>query len=137
MNITEKAIERLQPSTERQTYRDDELTGFGIRIEPHDSGGRKSFFYNAKVGGQVIFKSLGQWPATNVKDARDEAKEWAGKASAWKKAGCPPESNPFAKPKKQERTTAPVFRQLVESYIKRSEERRVGKECRSRGWPYD
>jgi integrase len=118
MNITEKFLERLRPNSERQTRRDDELTGFGVRVEPGTSGGRKSFFYNAKVGGRVVFKSLGEWPALSVKDAREEAKEWAGKASAWKKAGCPEDANPFAKPKKVERTTTPIFRELVEAYIK-------------------
>lgn len=118
MNITEKAIEKLQPNAERQTYRDDELTGFGVRVEPVASGGRRSFFWNAKVNGDVYFRSLGEWPATSVKIARDRAREWAGKASSWKQAGCPEDSNPFAKPKKAKRTSAPLFSELVEAYIK-------------------
>ncbi len=118
MNITEKAIERLKSSSERQTYRDDELTGFGLRIEPASTGGRKSFFWNAKVGGLVVFKSLGEFPSVSVKDARDRAKEWAGKAAKWKQDGFPEEKNPFAKLKKQVRTSVPTFSELVESYIK-------------------
>lgn len=116
MNITEKSIERLQPGKERQNFRDDELTGFGIRIEPVSSGGRKSFFWNAKVCGQVVFKSLGESPTTSVKDARDRAREWAGKAAKWKQEGCPEESNPFAK-QRRDGAAAPTFSELCESYI--------------------
>jgi integrase len=118
MNLTEKSIERLQPNAERQTYRDDELTGFGIRIEPASTGGRRSFFWNQKVSGEVYFRSLGEWPAISVKVARDRAREWAGKASSWKQLGCPQEANPFIKPKKQMRTSVPTFSELVEAYIK-------------------
>ena len=92
MNLTEKSIERLQANNDRPSFRDDEFTGLGIRIEPKSSGGRKSFsglFWNAKVAGQVVFKSLGEWPTTSVRDAREKAKQWAGKASKWKEAGCP------------------------------------------------
>ena len=118
MNITEKLLERTRATRERQTFRDDEVTGLGVRVEPEESGGRKSFFYNAKVGGQVVFKAIGEWPTTSVKQARDEAKEWAGKASEWKRSGFPTDANPFAKPKKVERTTVPTFSELVEAYVK-------------------
>lgn len=117
MKVTEKFLEKAKATSERQSFRDDEITGFGVRIEPKESGGRKSFFYNVKLAGQVVFKAIGQWPSMSVKDARDEAKEWAGKASAWKKGGCPPEANPFAKIKPQVRTEVPTFQELVESYI--------------------
>lgn len=119
MNLTEKAVERFKPSSERQTYRDDEQTGFGLRIEPADRGARKSFFFNAKIGGQVVFKALGVWPTMSVKAARGEAAQWAGKADTWKKAGFPIEGNPFAKPKKLPRTTVPSFEELAEAYIER------------------
>lgn len=119
VNITEKFLEKAKATSERQTFRDDEITGFGVRIEPKESGGRKSFFYNVKLGGQAVFKALGEWPTLSVKDARDEAKEWAGKASAWKKAGYPAEANPFAKVKPQERTTVPTFKELTDAYIER------------------
>lgn len=55
----------------------------------------------------------------SVKDARDEAREWAGKAGAWKKAGCPEEANPFAKMKPRERTTVPTFKELTNAYVER------------------
>jgi integrase len=119
VNLTEKAIDRLEPTTERQNYRDDETTGFGIRIEPAASGGRKSFFWNAKVGGQVVFKSLGESPAVSVKDARDSAREWAGKAAKWKQDGFP-EPGPFLKPKRAaqpESSAVPLFKDLVEKYV--------------------
>lgn len=119
MNIREKFVEKLQPGTKRKNERDDELTGFGIRVEAASIGGRKSFFWNAKVSGEVVFKSLGEWPAVSVKAARDRAREWAGKASAWKQAGCPENANPFAKAKRQERATTPKFSELVDTYVER------------------
>src|SRR5271169_5313712 len=118
MNISEKAVEKLPASTKRQQFMDDETTGFGVRVESRSAGGRKSFFWNAKVDGEVYFKSLGEWPASSVKDARGRAKTWAGKAAKWKQDGCPEAENPLAKPKKHERTSVPTFSELVESYIK-------------------
>lgn len=116
MVLTEKFVERVKPAAKRLTYRDDEVTGFGLRIQPAPNG-RKSFFYNAKIAGRVVFKALGEWPAVSVKDARDEAKELVGKVSPWKKQGCSEEASPFAKPKPVVRTTVPTFDELVEAYI--------------------
>jgi integrase len=119
MNITEKSVEKLQASAERQNSRDDAQTGFGIRVEAESTGGRKSFFWNAKVGGHVIFKSLGEWPTVSVKAARDAARELTGKAATWKQAGCPEDQNPFTKKQKILSTVggAPTFAELIERYV--------------------
>jgi integrase len=117
MNITEKFLGRVQATAARQTFRDDEVTGFGVRVESAERGGRVSFFYNVKIAGQVVFKPLGEWPSTSVKAARNDAKELAGKASAWKRNGLRAEMNPFAKQKALVRTAKPMFRELVDAYI--------------------
>jgi hypothetical protein len=58
MNLTEKSIGKLATSDKRQHFYDDELTGFGVRVESKQFGGRKSFFWRAKVNGQVRFRAL-------------------------------------------------------------------------------
>jgi integrase len=114
MVINEKAIERLIAGKKRQQFMDSEVTGFGVRIETASSGGRKSFFYCVKVNNEKYFRSLGEVGVITLKDARDDAREWAGKIVAWKREGCPADKNPFGNPK---RTTIPTFSELVESYI--------------------
>jgi integrase len=116
MVINEKFVERLAPGLKRIQQMDAQTTGFGVRC---DVNGRKSFFYYAKVGGRVVFKSLGESPSVSVKDARDAARVWSGKATKWKQDGYPDDKNPFAKPKKQIPTTTPAFKELVEAYIER------------------
>jgi integrase len=115
MQITEKSIEKLQPRAKRWNVRDTQVTGFGLRIEP---SGRKSFFWNAKVCNEIVFRALGEWPSVTVKDARDRAKELAGLAARWKQNGCK-EENPFRKEKQAGNATgAPLFSDLVEHYVK-------------------
>lgn len=116
MSLTEKSVLKLAASSKRMRYMDDEVTGFGVRVEPH---ARKSFFWCAKVDGEVYYKALGEFPAISVKDARDSAKEWAGKAAKWKQAGYPQDENPLAKRKRIEPTSAPTFRELVKAYTER------------------
>jgi integrase len=127
MVLTEKSVEAIRPlvvtekGKSRQTRHqiaDDELTGFGLRCDPNPtkSDGRKTFFFYGKVSGIQVFKSLGEWPATSVKVARDAAREWAGRAAAWRRDGCPPDKNPFAKIVVQKPTKAPAFSELVQRY---------------------
>lgn len=114
MRLTEKFLDKLKPTDKRQNIRDDDPTGFGIRVEPQ---GRKSFFFNAKVCGSVVYKALGEYPAVTLKDARDRAKELSGLAAKWKQNGCKGD-NPFRAAKKAAAASeAPTFETLVESYI--------------------
>jgi len=117
MNINEKVIEKLPAGKNRQQFMDDEVTGFGIRVESASSGARKSFFYCVKVNGDKYFRALGEVGVISLKTARDDARDWAGKVVAWKREGCPSDKNPFAKPDKQERTTVPTFKEMAESYV--------------------
>jgi integrase len=117
-NLTEKFIKGLKPEAERRNFRDNSQVGFGVRVEARDIGGRVSFYWNQKVGGQIFFRALGQWPETPVKSARDEAGLLAGKAKAWKKAGCRVDANPFRKEVKPPTMGVPTFRDLVENYVR-------------------
>jgi integrase len=115
--LTEKSVEKLRPDpNKRLQYADDQQRGFGIRVEPT---GRRRYFYYGKVGAVQVFKSLGEFPATSVKEARDAATELAGRAQQWKRENLDPEKNPFRRPAKMVRTTTPLFRELVEAYIER------------------
>jgi integrase len=121
MNLTEKFVERTKATAERQVYRDTEVVGFGLRIEPVAVGGRRSSFYNGKIASQVKYKSLGEWPGTTVKEARAEAAGLKVKAAQWKKSGCPKDSDPFGKPEKASSPSrlSPTFEQLCAAYIER------------------
>jgi integrase len=111
MNITEKGIAAIEPSAKRQQFMADDLPGFGFRVDPN---GRRSFFYQIKHDGTMLFRSLGESPAVSVKDARASATEWAGKVAKWRSAGCPAEANPFAKATKSD---VPTFGEAFEKYI--------------------
>jgi integrase len=116
MNITEKAVTRIQPGKERIHLMDEEVRGFGLRVETAAQGGRKSFFWRAKINGESVFRALGEFPSVTVGEARAAAKVWAGRAAAWKQANYEGES-PFAKKPRIEPASTPTFAALVDGYI--------------------
>jgi len=116
MALTEKVVEKLKPGEKRQHVYDD-LTGFGVRVEPASKGGRKSYFFYAKIHGKICFRSLGEPPSVPLAEARAAAKTLIGIAAKWRADGFP-EPSPFAKKvKAPEPAVAPVFRELLEKYI--------------------
>jgi integrase len=118
MNLTEKSISKLAATAERQHVYDSEHRGFGVRIEPADQGGRRSYFWRVKLNGSAVFKAIGEVGSISLKDARDAARRYAGIAATWKAHGYE-DPNPFAKPAKvpsAPRTTVPNFQQLVDAY---------------------
>jgi integrase len=118
MKLTQKWVNALEATDQRQSFRDDEQAGFGLRCEPAASGGRKTYFWNAKVGGQVYYRALGETSTVSVKDARYSASVLAGKARDWKQGGCIASENPFAEKPGAVPTAVPAFRALVEHYVK-------------------
>src|SRR5258706_15487037 len=101
MLVTENALAKMVPGKERIQVLDDKLTGFGVRVQSADEGGRKSFFFRAKLNGKGVFRALGEFPGVSVAEARDAAKTWAGKAAAWKQSNYTTH-NPFEKTKRPE-----------------------------------
>jgi len=115
MVITQKAVEKLKSGVNRTQFFDDDVTGFGVRVNPD---GRKYFFWRAKVNGTVRFRSLGDFPAVSVSAARDEAILLNGTAAEWRRNQYQ-DKDPFRAEPKAERSSVPTFRELVEAYIDR------------------
>jgi integrase len=120
MKLTEKYLEKLKPesgkSGQRVQHLDDEVTGFGVRIESEQDGGRKSFFWRAKLNGQGVFRAIGEFPAVSVGNARNEAKRLVGIAAGWKSRDYAP-PNPFDRKPRSAPSAVPTFRELAEAYI--------------------
>jgi integrase len=115
MNLTEKGVEKMTAGETRQQFMDDEVVGFGIRIESLASGGRKSFFWCGKVNSKKHFRSLKDFGTKSVKDARSDARKLVGEIEAWKDSKYSEDKNPFRDAK--QRTTAPTFKELADSYV--------------------
>jgi integrase len=116
MNLTEKSVSKVTPGKERVQYHDKEVTGFGVRVESAIEGGRKSFFWRAKINGTQVFRALGEFPSMTVAEARTAARIWAGKASTWKQADFEG-VNPFVRKPRGAPAGVPTFSELVEAYI--------------------
>jgi integrase len=115
MNLTEKSLLKLPTGKERAQFYDDEVRGFGVRIDPN---GRKSFFWRAKIRGAVRFRALGEFPSISAKDARTAARRLIGVAAAWKQSGFAG-PDPFAKEARVEPASVPTFKQLLDAYVER------------------
>jgi integrase len=119
MNLTEKAVAGLKASNQRQHFYDEQGGGFGVRVEAAKLGGRMNYFWRAKVGGRVFYKSLGECGIVPLREARENAHAFAGKAITWKAAGYPADQNPFVRLTSQTKGVAaksPTFRELVDAY---------------------
>jgi integrase len=115
MVISQKAVEKLKSGKNRMQFFDDDLSGFGIRIQPDAV---RSFIWLAKINGKLRFRSLGKHPAVTVDQARTAAKQLNGIAAAWKATGYQG-VDPFEKEKTPVRVTAPSFRELIDAYVER------------------
>jgi integrase len=119
MKLTEDSVKKLRATTKRQHIYDDASRGFGVRVEAAALGGRMNYFWRAKVDGQVFYKSLGECGITPLKQARENARRYAGQALDWKVGGYLPEQNPFRKKKPAKATAAakvPTFAELRDAY---------------------
>jgi len=115
MLITHRTVEKLKSGKDRLQFMDNELTGFGVRVQPD---GEKSFFWTARIQGKLYFRKLGTFPITSVSDARLEAQKRIGEAATWKAGGFK-DPDPFAKALTSAAISRVTFRQLFEAYITR------------------
>jgi len=108
LNFTKRALEDLPKPTEgRAVYYDEKCRGLGLKIEVSD---RRSFFWFRKVRGTPTWKTLGDFPALSVDDARQRADERNAALAQWKSGGWAGPS-PFERPR-----TEPTLTELVEAY---------------------
>jgi len=113
VKLTEKAVAKLVAGKKRVQHYDAETPGFGVRVDPN---GRKSYFWYAKVNGNVRFRALGEFLSVSVQQARTDAKELVGIAAEWKRLRYEGE-DPFEKKERIVPASAPTFKELTEAYI--------------------
>jgi integrase len=98
--------------------------GFGIRVYP---SGCKTFFYQYKVDGQRRFMTLGDYPATSLKKARDMYKAEMSKVKALRR-GSKDGIDPVLENRKErerriakdaEHRNAPTVANLVQEFIEK------------------
>jgi integrase len=75
LRLNKRAIDALPPTSKRTVYWDDELSGFGLRIE---ASGRKTFLVRYRPGGgrnaPKRFMTIGRYGKLTPEEARTEAR---------------------------------------------------------------
>ena len=75
LRLNKRAIDALLPASKRTIYWDDELSGFGLRIE---ASGRKTFLVRYRPGGgrnaPKRFMTVGSYGKLTPEEARAEAR---------------------------------------------------------------
>lgn len=109
-SITKRFIESLPvPKSGAARYWDQAVRGLGIKVEPT---GAKTFYWSRKARGRRVWKTIGEWPAMTIDDARAQASKHNTTLAEWKKAGFHG-VDPFGHP------TALTFDALVNEYVDR------------------
>src|SRR6267378_2596755 len=115
VNFTKKYLEKLSADDKRRTVYDTRIPGLGILVQP--KGAHKSFFWFRKVRGVGQWKTIGDFPALRVEQARARAQDHNTKLEGWKDKDYEG-TNPF------ERTPNPplgdVFDEYVENALKKN-----------------
>jgi len=83
-SFTKKKIEALKPEAERRAYPDPETPGLGLLVHPT---GNKTFFWFRRVNGVPTRKTIGEFPALSVENARTKAGEFNTALAKWKGSG--------------------------------------------------
>src|SRR6476620_2597538 len=85
LNLTKRIIQKLPtPSDLRVDYRDTRVPGLGIGVQ---TTGSRVFFWFRRVRGQRTWRSLGNFPAFSVEQARGKAQELNVIIGKWKASG--------------------------------------------------
>lgn len=75
INFIKTEIEKIKVTDKRVVYYDKKIPGFALRVLP---SGVKTFFFQARIDGQMIRLTIGQYPAMNPAKAREIAKKYQG-----------------------------------------------------------
>jgi len=120
-------IRNLQPADKVYDCLAEKEPGFGIRIHPR---GTMNFFFLYKLNGQKKFFSLGNYPATSLKIARELYQSESAKVKALRR-GSADGSDPVAEKKRKgeiriqqaaDEKKEYTFDQLAKEYIKENVE---------------
>jgi integrase len=107
INFTKRTLEALPvPQQKRAVWHDVQTRGLGILVH---TTGRKSFFWFRKVNGDPTWKTIGEFPALSIEQARASASDFNTKLATWK-------SNQFDGPSPFKRQDALTLGTLFERY---------------------
>lgn len=83
INLGKKIIEALPTPRDgkRAAYTDTRVPGLGVMVQPT---GNKVYFWFRKIRGRRTWKTLGEFPAMSVEQARDKAQEINTQFAKWK-----------------------------------------------------
>ena len=84
MNFTKKGLESLAVPKEHRDVYHDTTPGLALFVHPT---GRKTFFWFRRVNGVPTRKTIGEFPALSVENARVKAGEYNTAEAKWKAAG--------------------------------------------------
>jgi integrase len=112
--FTVRSLEKLQVPTTgtRMHVYDTGQKDLGLRV---DAGGRRTFFWFKAARGRPVFRSIGQWPAVSIAQARAKAAELTSSILRWKLDGYQG-PNPLEKAERP-LTVGEVFDRYVEMYL--------------------
>lgn len=114
--FTDLFLKSLKPKDKEYTVR--EKGGFGVRVMP---SGRKVFFFIYRVAGKRCFLNLGDYPATKLKDAREEFETAQQKVKALKTGRAdgvdPVQLKKETRHKLEEKNNALTVADLIDEYI--------------------
>jgi integrase len=110
IQLTEKRIAAFEVPQKRTTVYDEEVRELGLRLE---RSGRRSFFWFRSVQTKLVFKTIGEYPAMSLVEARAKAQELNHQRAEWKGSD-QTQPNPFVTQPKEDPIT---FKDLFERYI--------------------
>jgi len=85
INFTKKTLDTLtSPPDRRAVWHDVQTRGLGLLVQPT---GRKSFFWFRKVNGDPTWKTIGEFPALSIEQARASAAGYNKSLAEWKSKG--------------------------------------------------